>query len=71
MADKSMALGDADLPAGPAHLLKTPETCAQEHAGPHDGVRAETERKEVDGLRAAGTRVEKNGTQRGFNIVLF
>ena len=27
-----------ELPAGPVHLLETPETYAQAHAGPHDRI---------------------------------
>ena len=50
-----------ELPAGPAHLLGTPETYAQAHAGPHDRIWAK-ERKEVEGLSAVGTFVEEGGT---------
>ena len=51
-----------ELLAGPAHLLETPETYAQAHAGPHDRIWAKAERKEVEGLSAVGTFVEKGGT---------
>ena len=51
-----------ELPAGPAHLLETPETYAQAHAGPHDRIWAKAERKEVEGLSAVGTFVEEGGT---------
>ena len=51
-----------ELPAGPAHLLKTPETYAQAHAGPHDRIWAKAERKEVEGLSAVGTFVEEGET---------
>ena len=46
------------LPAGPAHLLETPETYAQTHAGPHDRIWAKEERKEMERLSAVGTFVE-------------
>ena len=59
-----------ELPAGPAHLLETPETYAQAHAGPHDRIWAKAERKKVKGLSAVGTFVEEGGTQqRGTNII--
>ena len=51
-----------ELPAGPAHLLETPETYAQAHAGPHDRIWAKAERKEMEGLSAFGTFVEGGGT---------
>ena len=51
-----------ELPAGPAHLLETPETYAQAHAGPHDRIWAKTGPKEVEGLSAVGTFVEEGGT---------
>ena len=51
-----------ELPAGPAHLLETPETYEQTHAGPHDRIWAKAERKEVEGLPAVETFVERGGT---------
>ena len=51
-----------ELPAGHAHLLETSETYKQAHAGPHDRIRAKAEHKEVEGLSAVGTFVEKGGT---------
>ena len=51
-----------ELPAGPAHVLETPETYAQAHAGPHDRIWAKAEHKEVEGLSAVGTFVEEGGT---------
>ena len=51
-----------ELPAGPAHLLETPETYAQAHAGPHHRIWAKAERKEVEGLSAVGTFMEEGGT---------
>ena len=57
------ALCDSEeLPAGPAHLLETPETYEQAHAGPHNRIWAKAERKEVEGISAVGTFVEKGGT---------
>ena len=53
---------DAELPAGPAHLLVTPETCAQAHAGPHSRIWTEAESKEFEGLSAVGTFVKESGT---------
>ena len=50
-----------ELPAGPAHLLETPETYTHGHAGPHDRVWAKAERKEVEGLSVVGTFVEEGG----------
>ena len=47
---------------GPAHLLETPETYEQAHAGPHDGIWAKAERKEVEGFSAVGIFMEKGGT---------
>ena len=41
---------DGELPAGPAHLLVTPETYAQAHAGPHSRIWTESESKEFEGL---------------------
>ena len=52
-----------ELPAGSA-LLETPETYAQAHAGPYGRIWAKSERKEVEGLSAVGTFVEKRGMQR-------
>ena len=49
------------LPAGPAHLLETPETYAQAHAGPHDRIWVKAECKEVEGLSAVGTFAEEGG----------
>ena len=61
---------DEELPAGPAHLLVTPETYAQAHAGPHSRIWTEAERTEFEGLSAVGSFVEAGGTeQRGANIV--
>ena len=48
-----------ELPASPAHLLETPETYAQAHAGPYIRIWAKAERKEVEGLSAVGTFVEE------------
>ena len=63
LAQPDAALCDSEgLPAGPAHLLETPETYEQAHAGPHDRIWAKTERKRVEGLSAVGTFVEKGGT---------
>ena len=45
----------------PAHLLVTPETYAQAHAGPHSRIWTEAERKEFEGLSAVGTFVEEGG----------
>ena len=62
---RTLALPDAvfcdseKLPAGPAHLLETPETYAQAHAGPYGRIWAKAERKEVEGLSAVGTFVEE------------
>ena len=53
---------NGELPAGPAHLLVTPETYAQAHAGPHNRISTEAESKEFEGLSAVGTFVEKGGT---------
>ena len=53
---------DGELPAGPAHLLVTPETYAQAHAGPHSRIWTEAESKEFEGLSAVGTFVEEGGT---------
>ena len=52
---------DEKLPAGPAHLLVTPETYAQAHAGPHSRIWTEAESKEFEGLSTVGTFVEKGG----------
>ena len=41
---------DGELPAGPAHLLVTPETYAQAHAGPHSRIWTEAESKKFEGL---------------------
>ena len=51
-----------ELPAGPAHLMETPETYAQAHAGPHDRIWAKAERKEEEGLSAVGKFVEEGET---------
>ena len=51
-----------ELPAGSTHLLDSPETYEQAHAGPHDRIWAKVERKEGEGLSAVGTFVEKVGT---------
>ena len=51
-----------ELPAGPAHLLVTPETYTQAHAGPHSRIWTEAESKEFEGLLAVGTFVEEGGT---------
>ena len=53
---------DGEPPAGPAHLLVTPETYAQTHAGPHSRIWTEAESKEFEGLLAIGTFVEEGGT---------
>ena len=50
------------LPAGPAHLLVTPETYAQAHAGPHSRIWTEAESKEFEGLLAVGTFAEEGVT---------
>ena len=50
-----------ELPAGPAHVLETPETYAQAHAGPHDRIWAKAEGKEVERLSTVGTFVEEGG----------
>ena len=52
---------DGELPAGPAHLLMTPETYAQAHAVPHSRIWMEAESKEFEGLLAVGTFVEEGG----------
>ena len=52
---------DGELPAGPAHLLVTPETYAQAHAGPHSRIWTKAESKEFEGLLAVGTFVEEGG----------
>ena len=53
LAQPDAALCDSEeLPAGPAHLLKTPETYEQAHAGPHDRISAKAEGKEVEELLA-------------------
>ena len=62
LAQPDAALCDSEeLPAGPVHLLKTSETYEQAHARPHDRIWAKAERKEVEGLSAVGTFVEKGG----------
>ena len=48
-----------ELPADPAHLLETPETYAQAHAGSYGRIWAKAERKEVEGLSAVGTFMEE------------
>ena len=50
---------DGELPAGPAHLLVTPEMYAQVHAGPPSRIWTEAESKEFEGLLAVGTFVEE------------
>ena len=50
-----------ELPAGPAHLLETPETYAQAHAGSYGRIWAKAERKEVEGLSAVGTFMQEGG----------
>ena len=50
-----------ELPASPAHLLETPKTYAQAHAGPYGRIWAKAECKEVEGLSAVGTFVEEGG----------
>ena len=52
---------DGELPAGPAHLLVTPETYAQAHAGPYSRIWTKAESKEFEGLLAVGTFVEEGG----------
>ena len=52
---------NGELPAGAAHLLVTPETYAQAHAGPHSRIWTEAEGKEFEGLSAVGTFVEEGG----------
>ena len=52
---------DGELPAGPAHLLVTPETYAQAHAGSHIRIWTEAESKEFEGLLAVGNFVEEGG----------
>ena len=60
---------DGELQAGPPHLLVTPETYAQAHAGSHSRIWTEAESKEFEGLSVVGTFVEEGGTkQRGTNI---
>ena len=54
-------LNSEELPAGPAHLLKTLETYKQAHVGPHDRIWAKADRLEVEGLSAVGTFVEEGG----------
>ena len=61
LAENDMAPGDVELPAGPAHLLETPETDTAARAGPDAHVWAAAERKEVEGLTAVGTFVEAGG----------
>ena len=46
---------DGELPTGPAHLLVTPETYAQAHAGPHSRIWTKAESKEFERLLAVGT----------------
>ena len=61
LAQPDAALCDSEeLSAGPAYLLETPETYEQAHAGPRR-IWAKAERKEVEGLSAVGTFVEKGG----------
>ena len=63
LTQPDVALCDSEkLPADPTHLLETPETYEHAHAGPHDRIWAKAERKEVEGLSAVGTFVEKGGT---------
>ena len=52
---------DGELPAGPAHLLVTPKTYAQAHAGPHSRIWTKAESKEFEGLLTVGTFVEEGG----------
>ena len=52
-------LTSEELPAGPAHLLETPEMYKQAHVGPHDRIWAKVERLEVERLSAVGTFVEE------------
>ena len=52
---------DGELQAGPAHLLVTPETYTQAHAGPHSRIWTEAESKGFEGLSAVGTFVEEGG----------
>ena len=59
---RTLVEGNGELPAGHAHLLVTPETYAQVHAGPHRRIWTEAESKEFEGLLAVGTFVEKGGT---------
>ena len=53
---------DEELPAGPSHLLVTPETYAQAHAGPHSRIWTEAESKELERLSVIGTFVGEGGT---------
>ena len=60
LAQPDAALFDSEeLPAGPAHPLEIPETYEQSHAGPHDRIWVKAERKEVEGLSAVRTFMEK------------
>ena len=52
LAQPEAALCDSEeLPAGPVHLLETPEMYEQAYAGSHDRIWAKAERKEVEGFR--------------------
>ena len=63
LAQPDAALCDSgELSADSAHLLETPETYGQALAGPHDRIWAKAERKQVKGVSAIGTFVEKGGT---------
>ena len=62
LAQPDAVLCDSEeLPAGPAHLLETPEAYAQAHAGPYGCIWAKAEHKEVEGLSAVGTFMEEGG----------
>ena len=62
LAQPAAAFCDSEgLPAGPTHLLETPETYKQAHVGPYDRIWAKAERLEVEGLSAVGTFVEEGG----------
>ena len=53
--------GSEELPAGPAHLLETPETYKQAHVGSHDRIWVRVECLEVEGLSAVETFIEEGG----------
>lgn len=61
-AENDVAIGNAALPVGPAHVLETPDTYAQTRAGPHYRIEAEAKYKEIQRLSAVGAFEEEGGT---------